>query len=260
MKRVWIILLACFPLLAVAGNWISVPGSLTQVSAVSATNVWGVNMNGNIWHWNGSQWAQVPGFLANVSAASDGTVWGVTPEGKLFSWSGSTWNLIDRPIAVLRAGGAPLWLGAVAVGSRTQIWAMGTTGVGKNLASDKIYTWDAKSRDWIADPDVSTHGPWSSVSVDAQGDVWATTVKGAIWRRLAGQTAWATVPGNLVRVSAGSPQYIVGVNANGAISRWRGTAWEPMTGSLKSVSVTSDGEVWGAHTSGGVFHAPYLGP
>jgi hypothetical protein len=54
-------------------------------------------------------------------------------------------------------------------------------------------------------------------------------------------SAWQTLAGNLVQVSAGTDTEIWGVNANHAVFRWNGSTWITMPGSLQQVAVSRDG-------------------
>ncbi len=66
-------------------SWLQIQGSLKQVSAASASLVWGVNGGDEIYRWEGGDsWTQIPGAAVNVSVAADGTVWCVNREGMIY--------------------------------------------------------------------------------------------------------------------------------------------------------------------------------
>jgi len=70
-------------------GFIRIPGALTQISAGSVTNVWGVNAAQQIYRYTGNDanpFFRIPGALVNVSAAADGTVWGVNAAGQIFRY------------------------------------------------------------------------------------------------------------------------------------------------------------------------------
>ena len=70
------------------GGWAPISGWLRQVSTGSASLVWGVNPDAQIWRWTGGDsWTQMPGAADNVSVAADGTVWCVNRDGNIYKWN-----------------------------------------------------------------------------------------------------------------------------------------------------------------------------
>ncbi|RIA92714.1 hypothetical protein C1645_764264 [Glomus cerebriforme] len=82
-------------------TWTKVDGFLVQISVGDKTHVMGVNnqniiftrSNGDI---NGI-WISIAGSLADVSIASDGTTWGITKDKDVLRWDGiSTWEIVNE--------------------------------------------------------------------------------------------------------------------------------------------------------------------
>lgn len=59
-----------------------------QIWADSASQVWGVNNAGMIFHLTPGGWEQIPGTMKQIAAAADGTVYGVTPANAVVRWRG----------------------------------------------------------------------------------------------------------------------------------------------------------------------------
>jgi len=61
------------------------------------------------------------------------------------------------------------------------------------------------------------------------------------------------VGGSLKQVSVGSDGSVWGVNSLDKIYRWTGSDWTLVGGSLKQVSVGPDGSVWGVNSSNEIY-------
>jgi virginiamycin B lyase len=208
-----------------ASGWLQVPGGLTQVSAGSLTQVWGVNSAGNIYNFQNGGWVQIPGGLSCVSAAADGTVWGVNSQGNIYRRDGSNWTQI--------AGG----LSQISVGSATQVWGVNSAG--------NIYQWNGSG--WT-----QVSGGLSWVSAAADGTVWGVNSKGNIYRR--DGSTWTQIPGGLSQISVGSATQVFGVNSAGNIYQWNGSGWTQVPGGLSNISVAQDGTLWGVNSSGNIYY------
>jgi len=111
-------------------NWNLVSGSapggnalLVQANGKSATDLWGVASNGNIWHYDGTNWTQISGGLSWVSEGTDGTVQGVSGDGKVWLYTGAgslPWTQRPGTLTQLSVGSGTsnMW----AVDSNTNIW------------------------------------------------------------------------------------------------------------------------------------------
>lgn len=94
--------------------WTRVPGRLAQISVGSSKNVWGVNVDHEIFQSDGqftspSPWKRIAGSLAHVAAAKDGTVWGVNSSDEVFRLDSTRmpWSW-ERMPGSSRQGGCPV--------------------------------------------------------------------------------------------------------------------------------------------------------
>jgi virginiamycin B lyase len=214
-----------------SSGWLQVPGGLTQVSAGSLNQVWGVNSAGNIYNFQNGNWTQIPGGLSCVSAAADGTVWGVNGAGDIYRLDGGSWTLI------------PGSLSQISVGSATQVWGVNSGG--------NIYQWTGS--DWTQIP-----GSLSWVSTAADGTVWGVNSGGNIYRLDGGN--WTQIPGGLSQISVGSATQVWGVNSGGNIYQWTGSDWAQVPGGLSNISVASDGTLWGVNSNGDIYYYVQAAP
>lgn len=211
-------------------GWQLIPGGLSQVSAGSANNIWGVNSAGNIFNFTGT-FNPIPGGLSCVSAASDGTVWGVNSGGNIYRRDGNSWTQI------------PGGLMQISVGSAKNVWGVNSGG---NIYQ---YTGD-DSNPWTQIP-----GGLSWVSAAADGTVWGVNSGGNIYRR--DGSSWTQIPGGLMQISVGSAQNVWGVNSGGNIYQYTGddsNPWVQIPGGLSNIAVGADGTVWGVNSNGNIYY------
>jgi hypothetical protein len=60
---------------------------LKQISVGSASHIWGVNANDQIYQRVGNAWQNISGLLKHVSVGADGTVWGVDASNDIFVYT-----------------------------------------------------------------------------------------------------------------------------------------------------------------------------
>jgi hypothetical protein len=65
-------------------SWQQIDGKLKQISVGSASQIWGVNANDQIYQRVGNGWQNISGSLKHVSVGADGTVWGVNANDDIF--------------------------------------------------------------------------------------------------------------------------------------------------------------------------------
>ncbi|MGH2653338.1 MAG: carboxypeptidase-like regulatory domain-containing protein [Actinomycetota bacterium] len=210
---------------------------LSDVEALSATDVWAVGTAGSIdnlgaqpvmLHWDGTAWSPVPvprlgtatdhNGLSGIAAVSSTDVWAVGPytlygEGSnteygtlILHWNGSTWSLVPNPCNATED--------VVAISS-TDVWAVG----------DDTCHWDGSA--WTAIPNAPTDNPGSyarlrSVSATSSGDVWAV--------------GFRAIP------------YFEGYLYSSRIERWDGSQWTALPiqpgDHLDGVLALSAGDAW----------------
>jgi len=216
-------------------EWVRLPGNLTCISAGlqkytnvdNENNIWGVNRQQEIWRWPHTdpgplddwitdRWERIQGALVQISVGPAGlqnqplpTVWGVNATGKVWRWrgnfgTGNTWDKIAGTFKKVSVGAGGVW-GIDSKGDTYQ-W----TGGGG------VANWTHVT---------SQYGPFADIAVgDTQ--VWGITSAGQIVRRpIAGGAAlgWYSIAGSLVQIAASGTD-VCGVNAQGHVYCWRGSA------------------------------------
>jgi hypothetical protein len=272
----------------------SVPyAPLNAISAVSATNVWGVGQSSGtplIDHYNGSSWAQstlpsgpcsvfeadcnltgVSGDSAsNVIAIGNGTIptsegWEV--ETLAYLWNGSAWRALTVPASI--PGTAMEYIQAF---SPTDAWAVGTAPNASDTGSVvAAVNWNGSTWTQVATPFSTTVNlTVNAISGDSASDIWV--VGETATRGYTGGTrtsvilhyngsAWTQVAApdqsGLLDVDAVSPTDVWAIAADGAVLKWNGSAWRAVTtlelSNNASIAALSATDVWVAQ-EGGLSH------
>ncbi len=81
--------------------WTKLPGSISQVSVLSASIAWGLDAQGAVWKWSRQQWSQQPGKFSKISVGVDGAVWAMDASGVIsrFSTVANSWQSISGTFA-----------------------------------------------------------------------------------------------------------------------------------------------------------------
>jgi virginiamycin B lyase len=205
--------------------------TMTQVSAGSPSNIWGVDAAHNIYQYTGSgtNWTKIPGGLSQVSAAADGTVWGLNSAGNIYRYGGNnTWVMI------------PGGLSQISVGSASLIWGVNSAG--------NIEKYTGSGWTQIA-------GDLSQVSVAADGTVWGLNSGGTI-SRYGGNNTWTQMPGNtscgasatenglFTQVTGATSTFIRALDPAGHVYTYYGSGFWSCEGvidpGVKGIAVASD--------------------
>jgi hypothetical protein len=232
------------PALGACGSWhkvagVAVRGQLVSVSAISATDVWAVGLNGQhhtlVEHWNGSVWQRVaspdPGRRDNalnaVVAIAPDNVWAVgtfgsaNPAALVLHWDGSAWQRTRLPYAARHA-----FLMDLTAISANDVWAVGVSG---NDTTTRTLHYNGAT--WKLVPSISSsEGGFFAVAATSSTDVWA--VGGVLIEHWDGHS-WHRVvsPGaghrrRLSGVAAISPTDALAVDeGRSAIDHWDGSSW-----------------------------------
>ena len=231
----------------------SVPGELTGVAALSASNAWVVGSTGAfggagtlIAHWNGQSWTRTrtpsPGQgdnLNGVAATSSRNAWAVGGElgGKpnVEEQIGS-WQRVHSP-----SPAPDCELMAVAAVSARNAWAVGfadpsggdtryapAAGGRVTIARTLILHWNGKNWQRVPSPNPDEGGHLTGVTATSAGDAWAvgedefkTIDFGNLFSHWNGR-AWKAVKGPN---PAGNSNGLLGVDAGSRTSAWAvGTA------------------------------------
>jgi hypothetical protein len=166
------------------------PGSLSAVSAISATDAWAVGRIGIrlaastlAVHWDGHAWSRVPtpdlramSYLYDVLALGTADVWAVGstslyPRSRTLieHWDGSVWKVVPSPnpgkndelYRIVGTPGGPLW-------------AMGTTLTHHGaFFSTLIERWSGSKWEVVSSPNRGLDSDLWGAAVAPDGDAWA---------------------------------------------------------------------------------------
>ncbi len=218
---------------------------LNAVTAISATDVWAVGSYYSATtstyqplalHWNGLSWrtvsvpAPVPSYVASlggIGAVSSKEVWAVgayqgSGSYKTLTerWDGTRWRIVPSPnVTVL--GTTSGVLGAIAIGSAANIWAVGEYDAGGRSATLALrWTGTAWSRATSANPAAVGDNELLGVAADSAGLAWAVGAKSdapsrTLIERRSGST-WLGVT---------SPNATGWDNTLGGVASYGGNAW-----------------------------------
>jgi hypothetical protein len=215
-----------------------------------ATHGWGVNFDGAIQTWNGTQWTQINSSLIPISGAefravsgsSMSDVWAVGLGGAIVHWNGSTWSAMTSPLGTQNL--FSVWSRAA-----DDAWIGGQTA---NLH------WNGTS--WTAAPNngIGTFTIASSFWGSTGTDVWLVAElltarwDGTIWKG----NSILSQPMNSLWGFAANDVWAVG--DMGSIQHWNGSTWaavtSPTTKSLRSVWGSSPNDIWAAGYKGVLLH------
>lgn len=177
---------------------VGVEGYLTDIEAVSPTNVWAVGAYDTrrgleqslVMHFGGTEWtryrAPSPGCcssLADVSLSSDGEGWasGWAREGLLLRLEDETWERV--PLDYL----GRVRVGVVESAGAGRAWASGSIERGGGPPQGAILRWNGARWRRAEVPDPAGQEGYYAIDSNAAG-VWAA---GARWRRATGWASYA---------------------------------------------------------------------
>lgn len=235
-------------------------------------NVYAVTDSGSIFRWNGSSWQSTASGLSGAggvwgSAAND--IYVVGGNGSVVHWNGTAWSAPSLITNGLNAGVFGFDAANVfAYGQTGRIyrlvagnWTQMTTGTTANI----LGMWGTGPNDIFAVGGAGTvlhfdGVSWSAVPAGtsqvlfgmwgAGGDAYAVGLNGIVLRKSpAWQAARVASGQNLNDIWGIAANDIFAVGTFGAIQRWNGATWAPMT---SGTSETLHG-VWG--TSGSNMYA-----
>lgn len=260
-------------------------------TVISASDVYVVAQDGAgfgyIWHWDGTSWSQVRNVINrnfnDIWARSATEIYVAGSKGMVEVGDGAgNWTPVVQPMgggtsqAVRMIGPDQAYIGttdgkvvrydgtawsevANPGGTINSIWAWGGNAVWVAHFNFDVWHYDGSSWSIVPMPHVvNAVGGW------APGDVWAVGNAGAVSRY--NGTSWNQVvaantdlgSGDLDAVWAGSALFAVAVGQNGTIGMWDGVSWtaptSPTSARLKSVSGSSDTDVWAVGEFGVALH------
>ena len=244
------------------GTWTTLTGNvgLAQISAASATDVWGVTGAAAVYRSQGATWKPQPvqGALSQLSAGNDGTVWGVHG-GLAYEFTGGTpepWTqrACQSQLKLVAVGGAGLVFGLDQGGAVLQY----TGGA----------TWSAV-----------LPAPTSAVidiSVTADGLLWAIDSNHVLQLYLGPPDGWYPAATGLSQVSAADASVILAIDtfgdprllemgtpifAEGSIAQQSGGSVGPRWETASVYDQTQSTHLWIVYQAATLAqHAPLFGP
>lgn len=183
---------------------------LLSIYAVNASNVFAIDLQGDIYRWNGTTWTLSLSNSADYQAlhgSSATNIIAVGTNGAIARWNGAAWSTMTS--------GTSQTLNAVWVESQAVAWAAGNNGTVLQLATN---TWSTEATNSTQ----TLNGVWGGDNV-----VYAVGANTEVLRRVGGTWSRVTVPSTelLYGVHGNSATDVVVVGTNGTLLRWNGTAW-----------------------------------
>lgn len=183
-------------------NWTQLPGAFTDIAVISATSMYGIGPDTNVYRYDGQSWTQV-GTNAKSIAAADGTV--IVANGNNDIWlkfaddNTNTWRQL--PGKALR----------VAVMNRNSLWYVGT--------DNRVYRGD-QGGNWVA-----VGNDAAEIAASPDGSVVVTNAASKLLWRKTGDNAtanWTLVDPNFKANALTVPnaQRAIVVGADRNIYRW----------------------------------------
>ncbi|MGF3021193.1 RICIN domain-containing protein, partial [Methylobacterium aquaticum] len=183
-------------------NWTPLPGNFTDIAVISATSIYGIGTDTNVYRYNGQNWVMV-GTNAKSIAAADGTV--IIANGNNDIWLKQA---DDNTNAWRQLPGKAL---RVAVMNRNSLWHIGI--------DNNVYRGD-QGGNWVA-----VGNSAAEIAASPDGSVVVTnTASQLMWRKTGDNTVgnWALVdPGfKATALTVPSAQRAIVVGLDRTIYRW----------------------------------------
>lgn len=255
------------------GQFIPVDGNFSQLSAASATVVWGVNTKNDIYNYqNGSgcaqdPWARVDGALQQICAGSADAIWGVDSACNVYQRTTKGWTLeLDGhspplPKDIVGAAWGVDGLAAVATDGTVCV-LIDIENVSDPAAPPAFFTlayrWSGSAFQLISDI-----GTVAQIAVGDANHIWALappSAQGSSLMKFTGalDNPWSFVSGAppLASISAGTQGALWGIDLSGNIYRYPGDTnegWTKLPGNLTTIQVGSPGNVWGINSAGAIY-------
>ncbi|XP_075046063.1 uncharacterized protein LOC142106910 [Mixophyes fleayi] len=214
------------------------PGELKQVDAGSG-EVYGVNKNDNIYHWESNKWKQLSGKLSHVTVGPAG-VWGVNSGTNVYKWQDNKWVHMSGALKQVDAGGDKIVSG---VNVHDSVYCLNKEQI-LSQSSDVTYTDIEGSLKYYTCGPLGCWGVSSDNKIYYRYDVTPTACQGSRWREIWGSLVMVEVgtDGSVVGVNSAGKAYIrAGITAENPI----GTSWTKLAIGFSASHVTYDaGDLW----------------
>ncbi|CAG8714907.1 18729_t:CDS:2 [Racocetra fulgida] len=230
-----------------AMNWQSLPGGVTQISIGRGNNAWGVDLQYTSEGWKGMG----AGDVANVGVGIDGTVW----YDEVFTRVDDkcTFNTNFLQFKRMKADGKLVQIsGIYNYYAKILIFLSVNIYLSISLVGDKNHVWGVNRENQIFYRNGGIDGSWVNA---ADGTAWGVNSNDEIFRW--NGAAWEQIRDDkdtkLKQVDTSNASYIVGTNASNENFQYTRGKWFKYDGSLKYVSISIDGILWGVSSENQVF-------
>ena len=179
--------------------------------------------------------------------------------------------LMQNAVAQTEGGGAETWFAIpgraidLSINEEGQAYALGQSGA--------VWRWDKReqrwrpmagkfarisaaegNRPWAIDKEGGVHrynGLWwepksadvLDVAADAKGNVYIAKTDTSLWKWYALRSEWRPLPGQAVRLDVAADQSLWGIQPDGSIAVFDGTAWTPFLGRAVDLAAGQAGKV-----------------
>jgi hypothetical protein len=221
---------------------------VTIVRGTSTSDVWAVEGDGSLWHWNGASWTQaaLTGTVTSLVAVASDDVWAVgygsAFAGMIAHWDGSTWSAAFDP---------SLQYSSIAASGPKDAWVILPTG-------DSLH-FDGTSWSYVsitfdgAGVTVVALGPGDAIGVTSSG--FAYHYSGQAFAHYSLPTFGPGVGG--IYSSSGADLYVAlgtGIYHPGYTYQLAKVYTEPYNGSFTALGGSSASNIWALSLGGHVYH------
>jgi len=219
--------------LARAPSWQRMLGSASDIGVGADGSVWAIGTDERsggfgIYQWLGDTWQRVQGGALRIDVDPDGRPWIVNNSHSIYRWQDGDW---------VRMGGNARDIGIGADGS---VWV--TSGGG-------TYRYD--EGEWVG-----VRGSGVRIDVDPNGVPWVVDHTNDIHQLIAGRWIRRSGEARDIGIGGDGSVWIVGTSddeGRHGVYRWSGTDWNPVSGSLRQISVGPEGHPWAANSEGNIY-------
>jgi len=195
---------------------------LRSIAHGSATDIWAIDFNNNVWHWQNGGFVPYEAVLSSISVGNDGAVWGIGLHGSIH-------KIEDRKFTQI-----PGAMKAISVGSKDHIWGIGDDGSIWKHTGDK----------WL-----KQSGKADQISAGSDGSVYILKKDASLWKLSQGD--WLKQGGELKKVIVVDTQNLFGLNFLNQPVKLQNNTWEIISKiPAEDLSVATDGTIWTVSANG----------
>ncbi|KAM5132533.1 fish-egg lectin-like [Mantella aurantiaca] len=189
---------------------------LKQIDA-GVGEVYGVDDDDNVYHWEDYNWKQIPGKLTHVSVGPAG-VWGVNRENILFKMHDGIWMRVAAGLLKqVDAGGDNFVVG---VNAQDNVYCLGESDTISGSSNVCFTQLDGTLSYYSC-------GPGACWGVNSANNIY---YRDYVTSTLCQGTQWDRIEGSLEMLEVGTDGLVFGVDSDGRVSRREGIDPEYPTG------------------------------